>query len=358
MLKSQPKRNAEADAHVDFLRISKRTCCTQQDHASTTGCPEPPYTLPDAVLGKPERKSIYAIMRQHCRSRLYVPPICWTLEHLELLGCEFSSKEVPQNERRRKSPNSDVSQVSDDGTVAVEKMDTTLGYAVRAARLLSRPCAMEGRVSAVISILAACGIEAREMHNSLPFHFDRRIVSIQTDGIFTSESATVSLAYINLDVLHSLRSQHIRQKFLPRTRVRGRLNSPVASLIRKNICRLKPENEIVDPYIVAALIALAQHQYRRREQLRSNTATGVPSTEQENCFPRPFKVHLLAVPGIAARELYLYAARIPPAFLDKFDQPSKFSPSGPISVAYYSLPLRNARKLPKRLLDALCAPVE
>jgi hypothetical protein len=101
-------------------------------------------------------------MRQHCRSRLYVPPICWTLEHLELLGCEFSSKEVPQNERRRKSPNSDVSQVSDDGTVAVEKMDTTLGYAVRAARLLSRPCAMEGRVSAVISILAACGIEARE----------------------------------------------------------------------------------------------------------------------------------------------------------------------------------------------------
>ncbi|CAH0025850.1 unnamed protein product, partial [Clonostachys rhizophaga] len=343
ILKSQLKRNAEADTHVHFLRVSKRTCCTQQDDASTTGCPDPPPTLPDTALGKPERKSICAIMRQHCRSRLYIPPIYWTSEHLKLLGCEFSSKEVPQNERRRRSPISVALQVSDDGTVAVEKMDTTLGYAVRAAGLLSRPCAMEGRVSAVISLLAACGIEQRD---------------IQTDGIFASEFATAFLAYINLDVLHSLRSQHIRQKFLPRTRVRGRLNSPVASLIRKNICRLKPENEIEDPYIVAVLIALAQHQYRRREQLRNNTAASAPSPEQEDCFSKLFKVHLLAVPDIAARELYLYAARIPPAFLDKFDQPSKFSPSRPISVTYYSLPLRNARKLPKRLLDALRAPIE
>lgn len=71
-----------------------------------------------------------------------------------------------------------------------------------------------------------------------------------------------------------------------------------------------------------------------------------------------YKIHLLALPGTTARKLYLYAACIPPAFLDKFDQPLKFSPSGPILIAHYSLPLQNAEKLPKRLLRALRAPVE
>jgi hypothetical protein len=72
------------------------------------------------------------------------------------------SKEVPQNERKRKLPVTVELQVSDDGTAAVKKMDTTRDYAVRAATVLSKPCAIEARISAIRSILAACGIEALE----------------------------------------------------------------------------------------------------------------------------------------------------------------------------------------------------
>lgn len=154
------KRKVEADAHAHVLHTSTRTCNSQQDRASTLGCLAPPYT--GIPFGEPEAKSIYAIMRQHHGSRLYVLPVAWTTEHLRLLECKFLEKEVPQNERKRQLPTTVGLQVSDDSTTAVKKIDTTRDFAIRAAMILSKPCAMEARGSTIVSILAACGIKALE----------------------------------------------------------------------------------------------------------------------------------------------------------------------------------------------------
>ncbi|KAF3069994.1 hypothetical protein CFAM422_006743 [Trichoderma lentiforme] len=40
-----------------------------------------------ASIRPPEPSSINGILRQHCRKSLYVKPLYWTLQHLELLGC-------------------------------------------------------------------------------------------------------------------------------------------------------------------------------------------------------------------------------------------------------------------------------
>lgn len=292
---------------------------------------------------------------------------------MKVLGCEFFSKELPRNERR-KTPIPTGLQESGDATAVVEKTGVERDYAVLAAKLLCEPCPLEATRFAVGDILAACNIEYLGAHTPLSFRFDRRVIDVQIDGIFASKSATPSLAYINLNTLHSLRGRFVRHKFLSRT-ARRRENTPVARLIRKKLSSLMPEREAEDPYIVVVLIALAQQQHQQQQQLRHDTVSAthdeaatvqstvgttvaVRSREQETSFSRSFKVHLLVVPGIAAPQVHLYTARNPLGFLDKFDRPSKFSPSGPISIFYYSIPLRNAEKLPKRLRRALRAPVE
>jgi len=72
----------------------------------------------------PEPLSINDILRQHSQSRLYVSPIRWTFEHLELLGCRFA--------KRRRSPRNGQS-----GTKSV------------ATRSQRRHQAVESRVQAI-----------------------------------------------------------------------------------------------------------------------------------------------------------------------------------------------------------------
>jgi hypothetical protein len=71
-----------------------------------------------------------------------------------------------------------------------------------------------------------------------------------------------------------------------------------------------------------------------------------------------YKVHVLAVPYTAAPQIYLYTASISTEFLDKFDQPSKVSPSKAITINYYNLRLRKPTRLPLNLFLALHAPLD
>ncbi|KAK2757913.1 hypothetical protein FQN54_004319 [Arachnomyces sp. PD_36] len=53
-------------------------------HSNT---PSRPSSIPTTT--KPEPFSINATLRQYDRTRLYVPPLHWTLHHLKLLGCRY-----------------------------------------------------------------------------------------------------------------------------------------------------------------------------------------------------------------------------------------------------------------------------
>jgi hypothetical protein len=56
-----------------------------------------PPTIPRPFsVTEPEPNSINAIMRKHCRTRLFVAPIGWTSQQLRLLECTFGPKRWPQ----------------------------------------------------------------------------------------------------------------------------------------------------------------------------------------------------------------------------------------------------------------------
>lgn len=60
----------------------------------------------------PEPDSIQAIIRQHCRSKLYVRPILWTQEQLRLLGCEFVRIKPPAKGLNQDNDGADASKGS------------------------------------------------------------------------------------------------------------------------------------------------------------------------------------------------------------------------------------------------------
>ncbi|OBT61432.1 hypothetical protein VE03_08974 [Pseudogymnoascus sp. 23342-1-I1] len=344
-----PKQKAESEHYVQ---------CSHHGHPQIDSRLPPRLTSPIAILNAtssaPEPNSTNAIIIEYCRRRLYVQPVLWTPKQLELLESELVDVDFPS---------------------LPKETDATYGHAVRAATQLRKSCMPEATDSVVRQLLAACKVEYLGSHELLSFHFGHHAIDLRTDGLFASRSTTPSLAYINLDSFHSFRNECIRRKFLGRSthRRKGAQNYPIARLIDKSFRCLQPEKEAEEPYMVAILIALAQQQRRQHQQRKNSISESgeVSSARQSNLYtiPRPgeqdkpllsksFKVCLLAVTGTIAPKLYFYAARIPSQFLDKFDLPSKFSPSGPILISYYSVPPPNPGKLPKKLYCALHAPIE
>jgi hypothetical protein len=182
----------------------------------------------------------------------------------------------------------------------------------------------------------------------------------------------------------------------------NRLNPPVVRLRRKRLRLLQPPVEAEDPYIVAILIALAQEQ----RQVNRRQGTGVVTAEKATvagkfsvnpapsqsltsppsppeatdrrsqetassfkvrhsvraiCYWLSFslqlnkvigpQVHLLATPDMDPRNLYFYTAHVPAEFLDRFDMPSRFSPSSPVVISYCRIPLA---RLTEELEGVLC----
>lgn len=143
------KRKAESNDHAHRSPQSEHP---QSDSTSTPARLTPPCASRKAALSPPQPNSINAIIREHCRHRLYVRPELWTLKQLKLLGCEFVLKELPP--RGQKLPPTELD--GNPPTVVEKKRDATYDYAARAASQLCRPCALETRNWAVIELLASC----------------------------------------------------------------------------------------------------------------------------------------------------------------------------------------------------------
>lgn len=93
----------------------------------------------------PEPLSINSIIRQYCRSRLYVPPLHWTSNHLQLLDCRFALKKTrrkgrSKSRRRPATSRDDQSRLTDNVTHSERQHQaaklTTSQTAIHAANLL------------------------------------------------------------------------------------------------------------------------------------------------------------------------------------------------------------------------------
>lgn len=69
--------------------------CQVSSAGDSMASPTPAATPP---VQQHEAPSINSIIRQHNRVRLYVPPLKWNMQHLELLGCRF----VPGKPRKKR----------------------------------------------------------------------------------------------------------------------------------------------------------------------------------------------------------------------------------------------------------------
>lgn len=146
------KRKAESEHCVQ---------CSHHGHPEVDSTRPPRLTTPIALFNAaskaPEPNSINAIIREHCRHRLYVQPALWTPKQPELLGCKFVSKTIPPGRRCKKTKPAELVDV--DFLSLPKEPGAIYGHAVRAATQLRKSCTLEATDSAVRQLLAACKFE-------------------------------------------------------------------------------------------------------------------------------------------------------------------------------------------------------
>lgn len=154
-LKSPLKRKAHADTSFLLTRAARRP---KQQHESPVPRDEPVDPMPHRPFNIPEAGSILSIIRDNPRTRLFVPPLLWTPEHVNLLGFGFLVKEVPRGKKLDRPVPLDLQPPSDGKDVA-KGFITIHEHAAHAAKSLSEPCSVEARVAAASDILAACNFQ-------------------------------------------------------------------------------------------------------------------------------------------------------------------------------------------------------
>ena len=133
---------------------------TQRPHPSQS---ESLTTYPPTIVRSlPEPDSIQAIFRDNCGIRLYVRPIAWTSNQLQLLMCRFcyQKKRRPQTQTQpaRQDPGFNGGKMADS---AVQKKSAKEGpyiWAMRSVNHLAWISTLESKKSAVKTILRAYDI--------------------------------------------------------------------------------------------------------------------------------------------------------------------------------------------------------
>ncbi|PYH69194.1 uncharacterized protein BO88DRAFT_415123 [Aspergillus vadensis CBS 113365] len=348
-MSDRPKRKATDDPHSPSVRGHFR--------------PQP------TIRWSIEPNSIESFLRDNSRDRLYVPPIAWTLRHLRLLGCRFTL----QTSKRKERPHSQV--VISDSPVHDLRKPNLPADLRRAMLQFGGRRTSEVRKTAIKEIVGAYGFSRlSHSYESLSFYFRQQpVASVWTEGVFSRKSTGPSLAYVTFDGIQSRRS-----KFVHNSPGKG-FNEPVFRTCDKKLRSLQPENTVEDPYIMGILVALAQEQRRHRQinehdgeeaaecsimqrddgHTTNSTSSGTPppcgtDRSPHNCG-QCLRVAVLATSGVKDEGLYVYTASISVAFLRKFDEQWRSSPSPPVMIEYYSIPLRSPTKSLNKLHRVLCA---
>src|SRR5579871_6785750 len=70
----------------------------------------------------PQLFSLNDLLRQHCHERLYVKPLNWTVQHLQLLGCRFVRHQRTPQLASSTQVNKQVSDLDNDLEDAVNEL--------------------------------------------------------------------------------------------------------------------------------------------------------------------------------------------------------------------------------------------
>ncbi|KAI1765860.1 hypothetical protein GGR53DRAFT_247066 [Hypoxylon sp. FL1150] len=296
----------------------------------------------------PHPLSVNGLIRKHCQDRLYVHPVKWTAQHLELLGYQFvreSNKKLRDHRHQRRRQKS-LRLPSE------AKIRATINH-------LRGPSIRDSKTTIVPEFLKTCNTIQLDKFR-LPFEFKRRtITTLPVSGIFAHRRSAISLVYLDLECcVASKRDRSIGLS------MSGNLDGPVWRMKQTQQRQLQPPNEAEDPYVVSVLIALAQIlQYKPRPQNRSvndpdECLESAPTKLDPTTLPRQaatdFKVQVLALARDAA-SLYLYTARIPSVSLDMLNEPSNHHDANVVLISYHVVQLTDCEKSVQNIKGILCS---
>ena len=82
----------------------------------------------------PQPLSLNDLLRRHCRDRLYVPPLRWTAQHVQLLKCRFVPRppisQPASSAQARLTPPSESEQAGEESKHPLKQKDISLRRAL------------------------------------------------------------------------------------------------------------------------------------------------------------------------------------------------------------------------------------
>ncbi|KAI0399640.1 hypothetical protein F4802DRAFT_610746 [Xylaria palmicola] len=291
----------------------------------------------------PHPLSVNGLLRKHCRNRLYVHPLQWTAQHLELLGYRFIRKSNStlgghsqhQHQHQHGHQYQNSLQLPSEATICA-----TINH-------LRRPSIRDFKTTIMSEFPTACNLTQVDTSH-LPFDFKQQtIATVPTSGIFLHRSTVPSLAYLDLECVGSERDKSIGLS------MSKKLNGPVWRIRQKQQRQLQPSNEAEDPYIAAVLITLAQGlQYKHQKQsVNGLNADSVPTVLPQQTATN-FEVRLVAL-ARDARSLYFYTASIPSIALDTLNKPGYYYNINVICIFYYMVQLKKSKKAIQKIKNII-----
>ena len=106
----------------------------------------------------PEPGSINAILREHCRARLYVRPVAWTVEQPRLLGCRFILRKLPSGPKKPSIPGEHTNR----GRVTLQDAAELHQERIRQARFLQQHGVTQGRYAPLSYLLETFNVHFTE----------------------------------------------------------------------------------------------------------------------------------------------------------------------------------------------------
>ncbi|KYK59835.1 hypothetical protein DCS_00969 [Drechmeria coniospora] len=290
----------------------------------------PPQTSPNfsPVL------SIRQLALTHCREKIFVTPLFWTNRQLELLRCSFSDAAPAAG-----PPTSTSSNGTGDGTAPQHNNTRT-----------QENWRMADRAISILGLLADSNdpfIDRKDVR----FYFNGRSRAIlkcvlllpRGDSDRPVPGAAPVVAFADHARLMALRSDVLSPNMLER-----RARNIAISLFKLRLKSITPKDPHHDPYIVALLIAVAQHQYI--------AALHQADTGQYEIGPLTFFPQVL-FSSPDRDHVHHYTAEIPSSTLDQLNRPA-VPPVEQISIPVQvtAIPYEPEGTLRARLFAAILPP--
>ncbi|KAL7950083.1 hypothetical protein V8C42DRAFT_309441 [Trichoderma barbatum] len=292
-----------------------------------------------------ETLSIKQLMRLHCGDKLWVHPVQWTSRHLEVLQCSFDESPPPLPSQQHMDE-LDKLLAAESCNGAAKKI-----YNDSAKKLFASDL-WRVREACLRYIIGSdgCPLVPFMTIQTIRFFYGGRLVSSLPCQSYASRHGNKAASGVGMApiALVSIDCQHIKQlRYEQMLYTRGRRFSiQTDELHQRHVRRLTPSNRLRDPYLVALLLAVANHQ---RERTISSIWT------RASFWPQ------VAMTDHEDECIHLFAAHISSNYLNKFDFPSRRpakSAQQPLVIHHIPIQIQPHDTLRHRLLQILFHPAD